>query len=95
MDSDPHIKGMLETLQNDPLKKEFAWQALERYAQRCRDLLKSGATADGKAVLHHRAREKLRAELCDLIQPFMGKEHTSYLDAEPVTDGASETKPGE
>jgi acyl-CoA synthetase (NDP forming) len=94
MPTDAHISGMLDQLQRDPLKRHFAAQLLERYRTTCYQILGSGATADGKEVLHSRAREKLRTDLCDLLEPFMGKEHTSYLDAPPATDATQQTTPG-
>jgi len=82
MDTDHHIDALLVECSKDNVTSAFAWTALQMYRARGLAIARSGVTSAEKAVLLDRSRERLRADLCDLLQPMLPNELPA---AQPAT----------
>lgn len=89
MAADTHIQSMLKRCQEDVWLQPFALNLLAQYSNFAKWLKAHPGTRDEKEVLAHRAREKLRTGLCDLLAAC---ERVKELEMKPVDPPAGGTQ---
>jgi len=61
---------MLETAERDPISRALAGMLVETYRTRSMTILGMRIPSTEKVKLLDHAREQLRTQLCDLLEPF-------------------------